>query len=470
MDDEKKIPYPNVRFRHRVYPIELHKGSIVAFERDEFGTIRTGIIVMESPRFMKLAYNMYDEEGYIWVEDNLPEEITLYEANEEEILWGLKEFMNMEYCGLENHNGYSSFITFIDKECPKDDDDYVQTRFCRNMLTRVPMLLERSKWGDLRESLTKLFRQTGGLQFNRFQAEYYCFLIGILMIAEYSKDEAARLFRTELFVKEWDQFSWMYGIGIGRIIGSRLHNFTGVVNQARNNNRKYYLHLYLPLVEYYFDKIIEYNDDKPEKLRLAIDKAKKTEGLEEQKTDLDELFGILFPQHLQDIMSSSRPARTIAKMRKEMEAKERRIKELEDAVDDLSHRYDEVLAQLTNAVNDVESDKISADDLTAAFLRFPTELALTFFGSLSTLLTMNPTWQKYALIIQEKILAKQKNQQDRQEQRQDKMMDSIEKAVNKPTTQNNVTLELVQKKETNIDKNYGPNIENNGTLSLPDNK
>lgn len=31
-----------------------------------------------------------------------------------------------------------------------------------------------------------------------------------------------------------------------------------------------------------------------------------------------------------------------------------------------------------------------------------------------------------------------------------------------------LNLELVQKKETNIGTNYGPNIDNNGTLSLPD--
>ena len=36
------------------------------------------------------------------------------------------------------------------------------------------------------------------------------------------------------------------------------------------------------------------------------------------------------------------------------------------------------------------------------------------------------------------------------------------------TTQIYNTLELVQKKETNIGTNYGPNIENNGTLNLPD--
>lgn len=45
--------------------------------------------------------------------------------------------------------------------------------------------------------------------------------------------------------------------------------------------------------------------------------------------------------------------------------------------------------------------------------------------------------------------------------------ETLKKAANKPTTQTNFTLELVQKKETNIDKNYGPNIENKGSLSLP---
>lgn len=44
----------------------------------------------------------------------------------------------------------------------------------------------------------------------------------------------------------------------------------------------------------------------------------------------------------------------------------------------------------------------------------------------------------------------------------------LKKIAEQPRTQNNYTLELVQKKEMNIDKNYGPNIENNGALSLPE--
>lgn len=47
-------------------------------------------------------------------------------------------------------------------------------------------------------------------------------------------------------------------------------------------------------------------------------------------------------------------------------------------------------------------------------------------------------------------------------------LDACIEGKNKPTTQNN-QLTLVLKKETNIDKNYGPNIEHNGgTLGLPE--
>jgi hypothetical protein len=69
----------------------------------------------------------------------------------------------------------------------------------------------------------------------------------------------------------------------------------------------------------------------------------------------------------------------------------------------------------------------------AAFLRLPTELALSYFGTMSILLALNPTWQKYAPQIQEQILNKQKEQQERKELKQDKILDSMVKTANKPT-------------------------------------
>lgn len=49
------------------------------------------------------------------------------------------------------------------------------------------------------------------------------------------------------------------------------------------------------------------------------------------------------------------------------------------------------------------------------------------------------------------------------------LTDVVKESLKKPRTQINNTLELVNKKETNIDKNYGTNIEHNGgTLTMPE--
>ena len=113
-----------------------------------------------------------------------------------------------------------------------------------------------------------------------------------------------------------------------------------------------------------------------------------------------------------------------------------------------------------------ETNNCSMEEMGKAFLRFPAKIALGLYGHMSTLMAEHPAWQKYAPKIHKDILKKQ----DRQEEKQDKMIDSVEKSMEEPRTQNNYTLELVQNKETNIGTNYGPNIENNGTLSLPDKK
>ena len=164
------------------------------------------------------------------------------------------------------------------------------------------------------------------------------------------------------------------------------NNFTAVVKQAGQGRRAHYLHLYLPLVENNVDKICKYSNDNRYKLEDAIRQMRVVEAREEQKTDIDNLYGTLFPKHFLHAMSSSRPAATIADLKEEVVAKDQRIKELEDAVDDVTNKYNNVLEQLKNAVKDVESDKFSPEDLMAAFLRFPTELAISFYGSMSTLI------------------------------------------------------------------------------------
>ena len=117
-----------------------------------------------------------------------------------------------------------------------------------------------------------------------------------------------------------------------------------------------------------------------------------------------------------------------------------------------------------------EASKFSMKDLASSFLKFPSKIALSMFGGVSTLLAWHPEWQKSAPKIQEQILAHEKEQQDRQEQKQEKMIETVKKAANRPTTQNILNLELVKNKRMIIDKNYGPNIDNHdgGMMELPD--
>jgi hypothetical protein len=52
---------------------------------------------------------------------------------------------------------------------------------------------------------------------------------------------------------------------------------------------------------------------------------------------------------------------------------------------------------------------------------------------MSILMAQNKTWQKYAPTINERILAKQQEQQDRQEQHNDRLAASVEKIADKPS-------------------------------------
>ena len=113
-----------------------------------------------------------------------------------------------------------------------------------------------------------------------------------------------------------------------------------------------------------------------------------------------------------------------------------------------------------------ESSSIPIRDMSSAIQELPSRTALDVYGSFSTALASHPVWRKFGHKIKEKILS----HHQAKEERQDKMIEGMEKAANKPTTQNILNLELVNKKETNIDNNYGPNIDNHdgGILGLPD--
>lgn len=398
---EYNLPFPDVTRRKMIQPFLLRRGDVVAFKsRDQ----RTGIIVMEYPNMMMVAVNLYEEEGRLWYSDLLPKDLFLFEASEEEKLWGYQFFLDLE--SAFNDSYYKNrFISFIDVESPKEDQDYGGV-FCMELLSRAHKMLDIQQQQVLKKELGEVIMQSRGLQFNRIRMEYYCFLMGVLMIAEHSEKEFVDA-RISVYQRNWRHFSWMYGMVIGRVIGSRLHNFTAVVNQVGQSPRDCYLHLYLPLVENNICTICLYTDDNRERLKNAIEKMRGKESLIQQSTDLDELYGFLFPKHFKDAMSSQRPAATIAELKKEIAAKDEKIFDLETSVNNLKKQYEEMVSKLTDAVSDVEKDIITPTNLKDAFLRFDSGMAHTLFASVATVLAQNPIWQKYSPLIQQAIFEKQ---------------------------------------------------------------
>ena len=433
---EYNLPYPQICHRSMVERYELHRGSVVAFMKYDYDTHRTGIIIMDDKQIMRAAVNLYKGTGRIWYLEDLPDNIELFKANKAETLWGYQFFLEEECEQNISYKDKNPYIAFIENECQRTDCGYGHSYFCQDLLSYVPKMVDQSEWPALKQLLWQSIQKSGGLQFDRLRTEYYCYLIGVLMIAETASDDYAYDNKIKQFKKEWYQLSWMYGMAIGRVVGTALNNFTAVVKQAGQGWRKHYLHLYLPLVENNVDKICKYSNDNRYKLEDAIRQMRIVEAREEQKPDLDELYHILFPKHFVLAMADSRPAATIADLKEKLAERDQIIKKLQTDIDDVSRKYNAVLEQLKNAVNDVENDRISGEDLTESFLMFPTELALSYFGTMSALFALNATWQKYAPRIFELIMNKQKEQQDRQEQKQDKMIEEVEKAANKPTTQN----------------------------------
>lgn len=181
---EYNLPYPNIWHRAEVKYYEQHRGSVVAFRKYESNRARTGIIVMDSQDMMLAAVNHYKEEGRIWWMEDLPDDLELFEANEAETVWGYQLFLKEQIETDKAYEGKNPFVAFVERESPQQDNCWRQEGFCQDFLSYVPRMLGQEEWQGLKQLLWQTIVHSGGLQFNRYTTECYCYLIAVLMIAE----------------------------------------------------------------------------------------------------------------------------------------------------------------------------------------------------------------------------------------------------------------------------------------------
>lgn len=365
MDIEYNLPVPDLRRRRPINREFLSGGDIVAYCRaDRYGNYytegaRTGVMVVRDSDMFLIAAN-WTGYGTVWYNDMIGFDVVLYAPNENEKSWGLRALYKYQYVYDDDKSELESVKRFVDHAFPKEGNgDNSQMTYCRKMSAELPWCINNIDWAEAKTELWKIAYKeilNTGLQFNRYRVECFCFLIGVLMIADKAKDgiECEQLLR--LYRRNWGHFIWMYAMVIGRLMGTELKNFTGVVHQFDNNYRKPYLHLYMPLVESNIDKICKYNPSENRyKLEAAIRKMHKVEALEVKSTDLDELYAILFPKHFQQAMANNRPAATIADLQEVIAEKDKTIVELNNkltsSIDEFNKQRETMYADFEELAN-----------------------------------------------------------------------------------------------------------------------
>ena len=380
------LPFPDVSRRVKTWQIR-HDGDVFAFRMKN----RTGIIIMDSQSSYFAAVNLY-EEGCIWHGGVLPEDIELYEASEEEKKWGLEYYLHDFRYGNN-----CPILSFIEYKSPNEPYLYVPHawNFCFDMIENFPFFestkLDGQSIMELKDKVEKVLKEDTGLQFNPYRTELYCYLMAVLNIVTHADDEVTCNYNIRLLRKNWYHFSWMFGMVIGRVIGSKLANFTSVVNGLGNSkDREKYLHLYLPLVEASVDKICHYSTiEKRDKLTKAIEKMKLNEQRTEQETDLDKLYEIVFTSSFVKTMNESRPAADIAELKQSINSLRKLIDEQNVELSNL-RPLKKMADDMTNGLN---NNSISFDALEKAIVETDDpEKAKQIFWCLDWNLEDDKTW------------------------------------------------------------------------------
>lgn len=238
-----------------------------------------------------------------------------------------------------------------------------------------------------------------------------------------------------LLLQHWDFLKLVYSVILRKIVGCGHRDFAAVANNifVQKDNYKF-IHIFYAVAKERIDDLCE-TEKQREQINRHLDKLQKEMQKTPQDNDtLDGLSKILFTSEFQVFLerNSMKSYDEIVSELSEMKAK----------VDSLNTQVENMARQMAAAVNAA----IPVEDIEQELLRLLPGAAYDVFTHVNSLLTGNKAWGERAAGIKEHILNKRET----------------------PTVA--FTKVEIRHGGTNIDKNYGPNIEHNGgTLALPDN-
>lgn len=328
----------------------------------------------------------------------------------------------------------------------------------------LQLLLEkdcRQDWHALSQELKEML----------FKAEAYsdyktdevlCVLHGFTMIMRQAWPKKKKAEMLELLRTNWLFMKHYYSVMTRHIIGTKWTKISKVAETVMTASQSFKPHLHI----FYcglMDCADELNLDR--RHRRELDKVCLLMQEELNRCEpselLYELCDTLFPEDFQRLLREHRP-----KSYREVEDESRRKDELIEQMRMQTQHMHEQLSKTQELLEQMVLSAIPIENVDKELMKYPPGMAWDMLMDLNgnALVNVQPAWREHYPALLEKHRQRLFDPINQQKD----LTEAVRMAANRPTTQNNYNLELVGKKETNIDKNYAPNIENNGTLSLPE--
>ena len=320
----------------------------------------------------------------------------------------------------------------------------------------------KQDWHRLSEELKKML----------FKAKVYsdyktdevlCALHAFAMIMQQEWTKEKKTENLELLRQQWKFMKHYYSVMTRHIVGVKWTQFDKVAETVMTSSQSFKPHMHI----FYcglMDCVDELHLDKKHQRKMdKICLQMQNEITKYEPSDLlYELCDAIFPEDFQRMLRENRP---------------KSYKEIEDE----SHLKDELIQQLkaqtSRTCMELEKSKeiiekmvlssIPIEDVDAELEQYPAGVAWDMLKDLNAnpIISMQKAWREHY----PELLKKYRERLFGPVEQQKDLTEAMMRMANRPTSQNIVNLELVNKKETNIGTNYGPNIEHHGgTISLPD--
>ena len=233
--------------------------------------------------------------------------------------------------------------------------------------------------------------------YDKGRLDYYCFLDGIIKIANYQDADAEQ--KCELWTlleQKWSILAAIYSVMTGKIIHTGYNHFSQIISHFRSAEKEYAL-LMVAAIRHH-PQVLQTNKSK--QIYQELEKAARQI---KQKQDLNKLCGCLFPSEKWDDYNLSVPKMTAAEMAAKINFLENELANSNTRKEDQSklEAYAEYLKQQLGK-------SISMEDLSAAILNCPAQFANLIFTQLDLRLEdVNPVWTSHRKELKYKVLAKE---------------------------------------------------------------